>query len=356
MTTSGLTWEIARAGGFVAYGLLTASVAIGLILSLKWRSPRWTRFITNELHRFVTLLAIVFTVIHTLMVAIDPFIKFTPLEVLVPFVSHYRPLWIALGIVAMDLLIAVYASEWVRPHVGYRWWRRFHCLAFAVFALALIHGIGTGSDSRTPWAIGVYVVSVVLVGALISVRAFPPAGERAHPLMAAITVMAILVGGFWAWRGPLQPGWNAIANDANGPGGSLGSAASPAPSASAGPSPVPSVPAAVAGQPFTDSIAGQLTQSDDGSVLLTALLRSTGDRLTVRFPSADDGNLSIDGATMTLLAPNGDTCAGDVRGLDSNQLVAACQGATSGSAWLVRMTLNGEGNGTIRGSIEADPQ
>ena len=102
MTTSGLTWEIARAGGFVAYGLLTASVAIGLVLSLKWRSPRWTRFITNELHRFVTLLALIFTVIHTLMVAIDPFIQFSPAEILIPFISHYRPLWIALGIVAMD--------------------------------------------------------------------------------------------------------------------------------------------------------------------------------------------------------------------------------------------------------------
>ena len=82
MSSSSLTWEIARAGGFMAYGLLTASVAIGLVVSLKWRSPRWTRYITTELHRFVTILALIFIAIPTLMVAIDPFIQFTLAEVL----------------------------------------------------------------------------------------------------------------------------------------------------------------------------------------------------------------------------------------------------------------------------------
>ena len=356
MTTSGLTWEIARAGGFAAYGLLTASVSIGLILSLKWRSPRWTRFITNELHRFVTLLALVFTVIHTVMVAIDPFIQFTPVEVLVPFVSHYRPLWIALGIVATDLLIAVYLSEWIRPHVGYRWWRRFHYLSFAVFALALVHGLATGSDSRTPWAIAMYSASVILVGALISVRALPGPGEQSHPIIAVLTVVVVMAAGLWAWRGPLQPGWNAIANDGRGSGSA--STASPGPGASNPPS--GSTGAAsqppVARGPFSDSVSGQLVQANDGSVTMSATLGASGDRLTIRFPSGQGDQLAIDGATVSLRAPNGDTCSGGIRGLDRNRLVAACQGASSGSAWVLRMTLAGDGNGGINGSIEADPQ
>jgi hypothetical protein len=356
MTTSGLTWDIARAGGFVAYGLLTASVSIGLILSLKWRSPRWTRFITNELHRFVTLLALVFTVIHTVMVAIDPFIQFTPVEILVPFVSHYRPLWIALGIVATDLLIAVYVSEWIRPHVGYRWWRRFHYFSFVVFGLALVHGLATGSDSRTPWAIAVYSASVVLVGALISVRALPGPGEQSHPIIAVVTVVVVMTAGLWAWRGPLQPGWNAIANDGRGSGSA--SAASPGPAATS-PTSGSTVAASqppVARGPFSDSVSGQLVQANDGSVTMTATLGASGDRLTVRFPSGQGDQLAIDGATVSLLAPNGDTCSGDIRGLDRNRLVAACQGSSSGSAWVLRMTLAGDGNGGISGSIEADPQ
>jgi DMSO/TMAO reductase YedYZ heme-binding membrane subunit len=355
MTTSGLTWEIARAGGFVAYGLLTASVAIGLVLSLKWRSPRWTRFITNELHRFVTLLALVFVVIHTLMVAIDPFIRFTPAEVLIPFLSHYRPLWIALGIVAMDLLIAVYVSEWVRPHVGYRWWRRFHYLSFAVFILALVHGLGTGSDSRTPWAIGVYATSVVVVAALISVRALPGPGERSQPIIALVTVLVVVAGGLWALDGPLQPGWNAIANDARGSGSA--SAAGPSPGASSAPASTrpQSSPRPASGQAFSDAISGQLVQADDGSVTLTATLKSSRDRLTIRFPSGQGGQLAIDGATLSLQAPNGDTCGGALRGMDNNQIVAACQGASSGADWLLRMTLTDDGTGLIQGSFEADP-
>jgi hypothetical protein len=308
----------------------------------------------------VTLLALVFAAIHTLMVAIDPFIQFTPAEVLIPFLSHYRPLWIALGIMATDLLIAVYVSEWIRPHVGYRWWRRFHYLAFVVFALALVHGLSTGSDSRTPWAIGAYIASVVLVGALISVRALPGTGEESHPIIAVVTVGVVMAVGFWAWSGPLQPGWNAIANDARGSGATTAAGQSQDPSAGSSGTPpashVPSMSPSVAGQPFSDDVSGQLVQANDGSVTMTAVLSSSGDRLTIRFPSGQGGRLATDGATVSLLAPDGDTCAGDIRGLDNNQLIAACQGATSGSAWVLRLTLAGDGNGGISGSIEATPQ
>ncbi len=352
---SSLTWEIARAGGFMAYGLLTASVAIGLVVSLKWRSPRWTRFITTELHRFVTLVALVFTAIHTLMVAIDPFIGFTPAEVLVPFLSHYRPLWIALGIVATYLLIAVYLSERVRPYVGYVWWRRFHELSFAIFGLALVHGIATGSDVRTPWAIAIYAGSVGLVGGLVLVRAFPPMEERAHPIPAALAIVAILAVGLWAWLGPLQPGWNAIANDGQGSGSASLDAAGASPSAGSS-QPTASPTAGPQRQPFSDAISGQLAQADDGSVALTAVLSKSGDRLTLHFPSAHGGRLAINGATMGLLAPNGDACTGPVQGLDNSGLSATCQGASSGSVWSIRMSLTQDSNGLVNGTIEADPQ
>ena len=355
MIPSTLTWEVARAGGFMAYGLLTASVAIGLIVSLKWRSPRWTRFITTELHRFVTLLALVFTAIHTLMVAIDPFIRFSPAEVLVPLVSHYRPLWIALGIVASYLLIAVYLSERVRPYIGYAWWRRFHEISFAIFGLALVHGIATGSDVRTPWAIAIYAGSVVLVGALVLVRAFPPTEERAHPIPAAIAMVAALAIGLWAWLGPLQPGWNAIANDGRGSGSATLDAAGANPSLdpvqpTAAPSPVQPR------QPFSDTISGQLQQADDGSVAMTAVLSSSGDRLTLRFPSVQRGRLEISGATLSLLAPNGDRCTGPIEGIANSGLTASCQGASSGSVWSIRMTLSEDSQGFVNGTIEADPQ
>lgn len=353
MISSTLTWDIARAGGMVAYVLLTASVCIGLIVSLKWRSPRWTRFVSTELHRFVTLLALIFTGIHTLAVAVDPFIHFVPPEVLVPFISHYRPLWVALGIVGTYLLIAVYASEWVRPKVGYAWWRRFHYLSFLAFVLALVHGLGTGSDSHAPWAIAMYAGSAVLVAALISVRALPPKGEVAHPMAAVVTAGALILGAYWAWQGPLQPGWNAVANNGHGSGDpALAAASSPGSSPAASPSPTPSSAPA---QPFSDTVSGQLAQSSDGYIVLSGTLQSSGDQLTMRFRPADDGRLLLRGATIALRAPNGDTCSGQVQGEDQSGLVAACQGATSGATWSLHLSLSEDSNGGIVGSLLADP-
>jgi hypothetical protein len=351
VTGSALTWDIARAGGMVAYVLLTASVSIGLIVSLKWRSPKWTRFVTTELHRFVTLLALIFTGIHTLAVAVDPFIQFTPAEVLVPFLSHYRPLWVALGIVGAYLAIAVYVSEWVRPLVGYAWWRRFHYLSFVAFIVALVHGLGTGSDSRAPWAIAMYAASAVLVAALIALRALPARGQVANPLAALVTTGALVLGAYWAWQGPLQPGWNAIANNGNGSGGATAAAA-----VSAGGDP-PSSPGPSAGpaQPFSDTISGRLDLAPDGTILLSGTLQSSGDQLSMRFRASGDDRLLLRGATVALTAPNGDTCSGQVQGQDRTGLVASCQGATSGAVWTLHLALTSDGSGAIQGSLQADP-
>lgn len=218
VTFESVTWDAARASGLVAYALVSASIVVGLALSLGWKSTLWTRFVTNETHRFMTLLALIFTGFHGLAVLTDPFIGFTQLEVLVPFTSHYRPLWVGLGIIGAYLLAAVYASEWLRPRLGYDWWRRFHGLAFLVYLLATIHGLGTGSDTRTFWAIALYGGSVVLVGALLILRLLPEPPRVARPGLLALCGFALVVGVLWAWTGPLQPGWNTIANNGQGSG------------------------------------------------------------------------------------------------------------------------------------------
>ena len=98
-----ITWDVARSGGFVAYGLLTLAVALGLALSMRWQAPWWPRLINSELHNFVTLLSLAFTIIHVLAVWLDPFTAFGWTEIFIPFASHYRPIWMAFGIVALYL-------------------------------------------------------------------------------------------------------------------------------------------------------------------------------------------------------------------------------------------------------------
>ena len=178
---STITWDTARAGGLVSYVLLTAAVALGLVLRNRWQSSRWPRLVTNELHGYVSLLALVFIVVHVLAVAVDPFTHFGLRAVLVPFATHYRPLWMSLGIVALYLLLAVWVSSRLRQRIGHRLWRRIHVLAFAVYAAATLHGLGTGSDTRTVWAAALYLGSVGLVGTLLAVRLLAPAGRDSRP-------------------------------------------------------------------------------------------------------------------------------------------------------------------------------
>ena len=173
-----ITWDIARAGGFTAYILLTLAVIVGLALSTQIQSPsRWPRLLNSELHNFLTLLSAIFLVVHILATWVDPFTRFSWNEILIPLTSHYRPEWMAFGIVALYLGIAIGISTWLRPLIGYKVWRQLHVLTLVIFALATIHGIGTGSDTQTPWALGIYLVSSILVGSLLLRRLFFSKGK-----------------------------------------------------------------------------------------------------------------------------------------------------------------------------------
>lgn len=215
-----LSWEVARVGGLLAYVLTAVSVMLGLLLSLKAHSPRWPRFITNELHRHITLLSLVFIGVHSIAVLADPFTGFNLGEVLLPMASHYRPLWIAFGIVAAYLAVAIWLSEYVRRSVGYAWWHRLHMLAFVVFLLGTVHGLGSGSDSSAAWAVALYGGSVLLVAALVLVRAGRSVAGGPGRILAGVVAATVLALCFFAVRGPLYPGWNAVANDGNGNGAS----------------------------------------------------------------------------------------------------------------------------------------
>ena len=217
-----LSWEIARVGGMLALVLATASVLIGLALSLKVRSTRFPRFVTNELHRYVSLLTLAFLVVHGLAVWADPFTGFTPSEVLIPLAAHYRPLWLAMGILSGYLMLAVYLSEKVRARIGYAWWRRFHGISFLVFLLGLLHGLGSGSDSASGWALATYLVCGGAVAVLLILRlmAMRPGDGRDVAVMGVVfAVMALVV---FTLVGPMRSGWNEVANNGNGSGASQG--------------------------------------------------------------------------------------------------------------------------------------
>ena len=273
-----VTWNVARTGGFTAYILLTLAVAVGLALTMRLQSPSyWPRLLNSELHNFLTLLSVVFVGVHILAVWIDPFTRFGWSEVFIPFVSHYRAMWMAFGIVALYLGIAIGISTWLRPLIGYTWWRRLHILTLGVFALVTIHGIATGSDTQTWWGLAIYGGSIALVGGLLCWRLLVPVNERSrsHPVIASLVGLTILAGSIFTVVGPLRPGWNALANGVTS-GNSLTQTVVPStsqrtPSTSQGNK--TSNPFAA---PFTASLQGTLAQNGpDSSGVVTLRINAT---------------------------------------------------------------------------------
>jgi sulfoxide reductase heme-binding subunit YedZ len=160
LTSSPLDWYAARAAGVVAYVLLSAVVLLGLTIAGKRRLARWPQFALEDVHRFGGLLVGAFVCIHIATIAVDSWLPFSPLALTVPLVSRYRPVWVALGIVAAELLLALAVTNHYRARLPYLFWRRAHYLNFAVWAAATLHGLGSGTDRSAPWLLAIYAVAV----------------------------------------------------------------------------------------------------------------------------------------------------------------------------------------------------
>jgi hypothetical protein len=322
-----LSWEVARVGGFVAYLLSTASVGLGLLLSLKAHSPRWPRFITNELHSHLTLLLLAFIGLHSLAVLLDPFTGFSLGEVLLPLVSHYRPLWIGFGVVATYLAIAVWLSIYVRRFIGYGWWHRLHLLAFVIFLLGTVHGLGAGSDSSAPWSLAIYGGSVLLVAGLVLVRIGRALGDRLRRGVAAGVMGLVVALAVFTVAGPMRPGWNAIANNGNGNGASAAWLASHP---------------AQAGPP--------------GNFATDLRLQEVGeDRLDAHFDGSSPGELQLllrqSEALLAILFADGWSCQGSLSIAGEQAVTSRCVGA-DGVALGVQLTGLREADEALTGHLQ----
>ena len=202
-------WFASRGTGIVCLLLLTASVVLGVITSVRFETRQWPRFVLERLHRNVSLLILIFIGIHVATTVIDGYVAIGYLDAIIPFRSPYRTIWLGLGAVALDLLLALAITSVVRVRLGYRVWRAVHWLAYACWPIALMHGLGTGSDARQGWMVALDVVALASVCAAVAWRLSttwrPDVRAQWGALATAVTVpLAVAV---WALAGPLQPGW-----------------------------------------------------------------------------------------------------------------------------------------------------
>jgi sulfoxide reductase heme-binding subunit YedZ len=211
-TASGskLDWYLTRSTGAVALLLLTGSLALGIVDVQRLSTPHWPRFVDDSLHRNVSLLALVFLLLHILTAVLDSFAPISLTAAFVPFVSSYRPLWLGLGAVAFDLLLALILTSLLRQRIGHAGWRATHWLAYACWPIALLHSLGTGSDVKSPWLLVVAAASLALVVAAVLARALTGwSGTSARSRGTAIGGVAVFSLGLLLWlpSGPLGSEW-----------------------------------------------------------------------------------------------------------------------------------------------------
>lgn len=204
-----MTWYLARALGLVLLAVFTAATALGIVSTTTRAGGRVPRFVSSDLHRRLSLLAMSLLVAHILVSIADSYVSISWLDAVVPFVGSYRPFWLGLGTLAFDILLAVTVTSLLRQRLAPAVWRAVHLTTYAAWPAVVLHGLGTGSDSRRLPALLLTALCTLVVLAAVAwrLRAWPqPLTLRRLVGLATLPVFTLLVA-LWAWTGPLAPGW-----------------------------------------------------------------------------------------------------------------------------------------------------
>lgn len=329
-------WYLTRATGIVALVLLTGVVVLGVITTRGWANQRWPRFAWQAIHRNLSLYCLLLIGVHIVTTVVDGFAPISFLDAVVPFRSPYRPLWLGLGTLSFDLLLVLAVTSLLRHRIGFRLWKGIHWLAYASWPVAVLHGLGTGTDT----SLGpVLLLNVVCAGAVLWALGWRLADG--WPAMAGRRVAAGAGAALFAFGsavfvvvGPLRPGWSkragtptslvassAAAAKASGAGGSgsvSGSATSTVPPPSSG-----SVPAALPAPPFSGTVSGSVVVSQpDSSGQVTLEVRGQlGSGLSGPFEIELIGQPEDGGVAMSTGTVSVDGSSGPVVGLEGSRII-----------------------------------
>ena len=161
-------WALGRGTGITAVAFMT----VALFLGIATRSGRpllmLPRFAVADVHRFASLAGTLLVVLHIALLFFDPYAQLRLVAFIVPFLGAYRPLWLGLGTLALDLLAAVVLTSLLRHRIGLRVFRTVHWATYALWPVAMAHALGNGTDTGHRWFL-LFAGSCALVvgGALV---------------------------------------------------------------------------------------------------------------------------------------------------------------------------------------------
>ena len=185
-------WYASRATGVVTLLLLTAVVVLGILVNRQGRLPGLPGFAVTGLHRNTSLLAVAFLAIHVLTAVADPFVTIRLAAAVLPFASAYKPFWLGLGAVSLDLVAALILTSLARARMSRRAWRGIHWLGYAAWPLAVVHSLGSSSDARSGLVLALLAGCVAAVVAAVAWRLSRAAREvpRARRAAAILSRMS----------------------------------------------------------------------------------------------------------------------------------------------------------------------
>jgi sulfoxide reductase heme-binding subunit YedZ len=152
-------WIMSRAAGAAALVLSSLSVCLGLLMGGRLLKRRGTDLrVTHEALSLATLATLL---VHGLSLLGDGYLHPGLADVAVPFLSGYKTLWTAAGIIAFWTLFALGLSYYARTRIGQERWRRLHRLTALAWALGVAHSLGEGSDAGQTWFLAMTAIVVV---------------------------------------------------------------------------------------------------------------------------------------------------------------------------------------------------
>jgi len=335
-------WYLTRSTGLVALLLLTATVVLGVVASVGWTTERWPRFLSQGVHRNLSLFCVGFVALHVVTTVSDGYVPIGFADAFLPFLTPYRPLWVGLGALGFDLLLVVLVTSAMRHRIGYDSWRFVHWLAYLCWPIAMFHSLGSGSDSALPFALGLDAVCAAAVLAALAWRVGTGrtfgAGRRvAGAVGAVVVVLAIAV---FATVGPLRPGWSHRSGTSSALLAQLARKSGATQSAAtSGPAGAGTVPTA----PFTYDLNGSQTTSapgPQGQVQATLSMQLTDASSTPLTVVLDGTPAQGGGIAMTSGSVTFGPYQGTVTSLDGGTVVA---------------TVSAPGPETLTMSLQVDP-
>lgn len=156
-----LVWVAERATGITGLVLLSLSTFLGAVLSAGWRSPRFPEVRSVSLHRNISLMTLVFVLLHVVAAIADQYVQIPLASAIIPFTADYKMVWVGLGTIAFDLLLAVLITSYLRDKINPRLWRLIHDLTYILWAVATIHTLGAAYERSLTFitaALGVILV------------------------------------------------------------------------------------------------------------------------------------------------------------------------------------------------------